>query len=246
MLWYVAIIGVINLGLGFFGGAYVRPCPRCAKARALGLSLLSPSSVAECDPAKSFASATTPVEAPTPDELIPSLITREQAEEMLNQVADGETKQTPLMVALLELAPIEFANVPSSAWISKRILSSVSRILQQSLAADHILARFNDQQFLLLAPHEGAEQATQRAEEMRQRVAATEFIAGECKYQTTVTCALAEATGGRNGSRLYEFLQESLAEAKRYGGNRTFLHDGNSPMPVVPAQIDISPQQLAI
>ena len=42
MLWYVAFIAAINLGLGYLWGAYVRPCPRCAKARAWGMSLLSP------------------------------------------------------------------------------------------------------------------------------------------------------------------------------------------------------------
>jgi hypothetical protein len=48
------------------------------------------------------------------------------------------------------------------------------------------------------------------------------------------------------GPKLFEFLQEALDEAKRYGGNRTFMHDGKSPTPVVPAELAISPQQLAI
>ena len=42
MLWYVAFVAAINLALGYAWGAYIRKCPRCAKARAMGLSLLEP------------------------------------------------------------------------------------------------------------------------------------------------------------------------------------------------------------
>jgi hypothetical protein len=77
-------------------------------------------------------------------------------------------------------------------------------------------------------------------------VATTEFVADSRTYQTTVTCALAEVTGERVGPRLFEFLQEALDEAKRYGGNRTFMHDGKSPTPVVPAELSVAAQQFAI
>jgi hypothetical protein len=81
---------------------------------------------------------------------------------------------------------------------------------------------------------------------MRQRVATTEFMTEGRAYQTTVTCALAEATSNQPAVKLFEFLQEALDEAKRYGGNRTFMHDGSSPTPVVPAELTIAAQQLAI
>jgi hypothetical protein len=45
---------------------------------------------------------------------------------------------------------------------------------------------------------------------------------------------------------VFGFLQEAIDEAKRYGGNRTFMHDGKSPSPVVPAELPVTPQQLAI
>ena len=35
MLWYIAFIAGLNLGLGYLWAAYVRPCPRCAKTREL-------------------------------------------------------------------------------------------------------------------------------------------------------------------------------------------------------------------
>src|SRR4029077_8510421 len=130
--------------------------------------------------------------------------------------------------------------------VDQRLLYGVSAIVRQSLTGEHTAARYSQQRFLLLVPHEDVEHATRRAEEMRQRVASTEFLVDGRPFQTTVTCALTEASQERTGVKLFEFLEEALAEAKRYGGNRTFMHDGNSPTPVVPPELTIGPQQLAI
>lgn len=264
MLWYVAFIAAINLGLGYLWGAHVRKCPRCAKARAMGLSLLTPTPVAELEalngPASPAAAPTTPSEpnaaaAPaaatgeaSSAQLDPTtgLVTREHAEKLLGELTATEGGESPLTVGLVELAPIDWIGQAPDDVIDKRLLCGVSNIVRRSLGDEHTLARFNEQQFLILVPHEDLQQVTKRAEEMRQRVATTEFVADGRSYQTTVTCALAEASGGDVGPRVFEFLQEALDEAKRYGGNRTFMHDGKSPTPVVPAELPVAAQQLAI
>jgi len=264
MLWYIAFIAAINLGLGYAWGAYLRPCPRCAKARAMGLSLLAPSSVIETEPqiepVLAAAAAAPPrhpdATAAPADEaaeaavatLDPAtgLITREHAEKMLAELTAVAAGQSPLTVALVEIAPIDWIGRQPDQLIDNRLLCGISTIVRQSLSADHTLARFNDQQFLLLVPHEDVEQASRRTEELRQRVATTEFVADGRIYQTTVTCALAAVSDQQMGPRLFEFLQEALDEAKRYGGNRTFKHDGKSPTPVVPAELAVAAQQLAL
>lgn len=263
MLWYVAFVAAINLALGYAWGAYLRKCPRCAKARAMGLSLLEPNSLPASEPrfdAPPTAAPPTRVEpvapsaaeAPAPsatsEVLDPNsgLVTRESAEQLLSKLAEGKSPNEPVTAGLVEMAPLDWIGAEPAGGIAQRMLSGVSQIVRQSLAAEHTLARFNEQQFLLLIPSEGVEQVTKRAEEMRQRVATTEFVADGHTYQTTVTCALADAAAHGTGPKLFEFLQEALDEAKRYGGNRTFMHDGKSPTPVVPAELTVSPQQLAI
>ena len=165
---------------------------------------------------------------------------------MLGELTAAEGSESPLTVGLVELSPIDWIGQQPDEAIDKRLLCGVSNIVRQSLGDEHTLARFNEQQFLILVPHEDLQQVTKRAEEMRQRVATTEFVADGRTYQTTVTCALATASGEEVGPRLFEFLQEALDEAKRYGGNRTFMHDGKSPTPVVPAELPVAAQQLAI
>jgi GGDEF domain-containing protein len=261
MLWYVAFVAAINLALGYAWGAYIRKCPRCAKARAMGLSLLEPTSMSTGEPrfdappvTMSAASDSVALPSPTasPEEAISAatdlelgLVTRDRAEKLLQELT-GASSSEPITAGLVEVAPVDWIGDEPPGEILSRMISGVSQIVLQSLSSEHTLARFNEQQFLLLIPHEGVEQVTKRAEELRQRVATTEFVADGHTYQTTVTCALADATTQGTGPKLFEFLQEALDEAKRYGGNRTFMHDGKSPTPVVPAELTISPQQLAI
>jgi PleD family two-component response regulator len=230
----------------------------------MGLSLLAPTAVAEVapriEPAVTSEAPPAPLDSaavvgPAAEAADPSavpldpatgLVTREHAEKLLSELTSADARESPFTAALVEVAPIDWSGSQPNEVIEKRLLRGVSNVVRQSLAADHTLARFNEQQLLLLLPHEDVQQVTRRAEELRQRVATTEFVADSQTYQTTVTCALAEVAGERVGPRLFEFLQEGLDEAKRYGGNRTFMHDGKSPTPVVPAELSVAAQQLAI
>jgi GGDEF domain-containing protein len=183
---------------------------------------------------------TTPIDAST------GLVTREYAEQLLAKMADTDSGGAPATIALVEVNRVTWADNQSQVEMDERLFRGVSTIMLQSLDQKHTAASFADQQALLLVPNEDVHQATRRAEELRQRVASTEFVADGQPFQTTVTCALAEISKERSGPRLFEFLQEALGEAKRYGGNRTFMHDGNSPTPVVPSEQTVAPQQLAI
>lgn len=264
MLWYVAFVAAVNLALGYAWGAYIRKCPRCAKARAMGLSLLEPNSLPQTESPRfdlpPVASASRGTEAVAAGSAIPpaveaddhvldtetGLVTRESAERLLVDLADGNSSTGPITAGLVEMAPLDWIGPEPAGGIPQRMLAGVSQIVRQSLASEHTLAQFSDQQFLLLIPSEDVSQVTRRAEELRQRVATTEFLADGRTYQTTVTCALVDAAEHGTGPKMFEFLQEALDEAKRYGGNRTFMHDGKSPTPVVPAELAIAPQQLAI
>ena len=80
------------------------------------------------------------------------------------------------------------------------------------------------------------------AEQVRQRVAATQFVADGQPIQATVTVHLTQVAASHTATNLLEFLEETLEEAKRFGGNRTFMHDGTSPTPVVPPELNVAPR----
>ena len=290
MLWYVAIIAGLNIGLGYVWAAYFRPCPRCARRRAAEAADWELESRPERVESKPPAPATPgtlnrdaeatdapgdeecfvgglEVDAehaePTSDDFIgapkaPSLppampldpktglLTRAHVEWLLEQMSSGGTMKGPVTIGLMEIAIPDLLGGEPSEDIDERLLCGVANIVRQTLGDEQTAARYTNQQILLLVPDEGVEQAMRRAEEIRQRVSTTEFTADGRAFQATLTCALTEMSDGRTRPTLFEFLQEALDEAKRYGGNRTFMHDGNSPTPVVPPELEIDSQQLAI
>jgi GGDEF domain-containing protein len=174
------------------------------------------------------------------------LMTREHIEWLLDQMSTNSSPKGPITIGLMEIDAPEWNGAEPLTTIDERLLCGISNIVRQTLGDEQTAARYTDQQILLLVPDENVEQAMRRAEEIRQRVATTEFTAEGRMFQTTLTCALTEVTQERHGAKLFEFLKEALDEAKRYGGNRTFMHDGNSPSPVVPPELELGSQQLAI
>lgn len=276
MIWYVAIVAALNLGLGYAWAVFFRPCPRCARARAMRTSwpttdereavqkpIASSGSPISPRPLSQSAAATlseesvatvatpeTPVsqsaDEDAPLDPVTGLVTREHAEKLLAQLSATDTQADPLTIALVEMGKADWNGDSPDQTLDERLLCGISTVVRQGLTVDQTAARYTDQQLLLLVSHEDVRQATRRTEEVRQRIASTEFVADGRTLQTTVTCALVEVTSAHDGPKLFEFLQEALDEAKRYGGNRTFMHDGNSPTPVVPPELKVLPQQLAI
>ena len=134
MLWYVAIIAAINLGLGIpVGGVRasvppLRQGPRdgSVAARAVGRPLehgaANPSravaAAAEllrrAAPAARTRPATTSSATPSTNESAPldpatGLVTREHAEQLLTKLHAADASQSPLTVALVEMAPLDWA-----------------------------------------------------------------------------------------------------------------------------------------
>ena len=268
MLWYVAFVAALNLGAGYYWGAHFRRCPRCALMREAEILVLSPaangrpkSTPSKTDGAAGVVAAGESAvagqdsvgdlidgaaESTVPVDPVTGLVTRELAEQLLEKFTAGGVGSAPATMALVEV------HRASQTEKSRRqtLMSGCSvafRLSCDNRSTENILPlALPLSSCLLLLPNEDVHQATRRAEELRQRVASTEFVADGQPFQTTVTCALAEIATEWNGTRLFEFLQEALGEAKRYGGNRTFMHDGNSPTPVVPSELTVAPQQLAI
>jgi GGDEF domain-containing protein len=269
MLWYVAFVAAVNLGAGYYWGAHLRRCPRCALMREAEILALAPTpsrgarelappmgdgSGGIYAPQESHETASGEnrsfidgvAEPNIPVDPVTGLVTRDFAEKLLTQLTTAGVTDLPATVALVEVNQVVTEGKEPGPAVDARLFRGVSSIVRQTLDRKDTAANFADRQLLLLLPEEDMQQATRQAEEFRQRVASTAFVADGHAFQTTITCALAEIAPESTGPRLFEFLEEALNEAKRYGGNRTFMHDGNSPTPVVPSELTVGPQQLAI
>jgi diguanylate cyclase (GGDEF)-like protein len=260
MVWYVALVAILNLGLGYALAVYLgagRKHPTSTPVDA-DTSLDSPELAAEyfdnppaAEPEEPVASAPLAAEEmpaavdtpPSPDiDQATGLTTRDHVERRLADMTLAHADLQPMTVALVEVDQA----VHGAESIDDRLLRGVAETVREMLTDAHTAARYSDQQFLLLLPHDDLQHATQRTEQVRQRIEATQFVADGQQIQATVTCALAQVAASHSVSNLLEFLEETLDEAKRYGGNRTFMHDGTSPTPVVPPELNFAPQTCAI
>ena len=165
-------------------------------------------------------------------------MTREYLDQLLNGISlEAESERSPLSLALLEID--QNNNVDDS--FEDRLLRGVADTVAGLLSDSQTAVRFSDHQFMLLLSEEDPQHAIELTERMRQRIEATRYIADGEALQTTISCALAPMSADQRGARWLESLQETLDEAKRYGGNRTFLYDGISPAPVVPPELNVGP-----
>jgi diguanylate cyclase (GGDEF)-like protein len=269
MVWYVALVAILNLGLGyalavFLGAGRQHPAtspdeidasldtpPRADQHvdepladESAAASPAEANDVPSTTDTPAAVDAAVATEAPLAADTDPTtgLTTREHIQQRLADMTLAHADLQPMTVALVE---IEQA-VHGADGVDDRLLRGVAETVRELLAEVQTAGRYAEQQFLLLLPHDDLQHATERAEQVRQRVAATQFVADGKQIQATVTCALAQVAASHTATNLLEFLEETLEEAKRYGGNRTFMHDGTSPTPVVPPELNIAPQTCAI
>ena len=81
---------------------------------------------------------------------------------------------------------------------------------------------------------------------IRQQVEATQFRRDASSISVTVSCEVAESASHDTQAVLFERVEATLQEAKGYGRNRTFLHDGKFPAPVVPPVLPVETRTLAV
>jgi GGDEF domain-containing protein len=158
----------------------------------------------------------------------------------LTTASDAVTSPASLVLVELDSAELDFG-APED-----RLLTGIAKAALELLSDAHSAARVGNQRLMLFLPGDDEAEATQRAEHLRQRVEATEFLVNDSPLRATVTCALAQVSADLSVDDLLASLQETLAEAQRLGGNRTFQYDGMTPTPVVPPELNLAPQTCAL
>ncbi len=88
--------------------------------------------------------------------------------------------------------------------------------------------------------------ATATIERCRQTVENAHFKYKEFDIRITVSCALTRANNDDSPSSVLLRVEAALREAKRYGHNRTFVHEGKYPTPVVPPDLQVEPKHIPI
>jgi diguanylate cyclase (GGDEF)-like protein len=140
-------------------------------------------------------------------------------ERLDEEVARERRYGHPLSLLLIDVDWLKKINDRSGHRGGDDALVHVARALQQTARSTDVAARWGGDEFALLAPDTGAEDAVRLAERIRSLVSATALANGEL---VTVSIGVATTTGSRDGPglALRERADAALYSAKQQGRNR--------------------------
>ncbi len=127
----------------------------------------------------------------------------------------------PVSVIMLDLDWFKQVNDSLGHVAGDELLSAVAALCQGTLRAEDVFARFGGEEFVIVAPSTGAEEAMRLAERVRQTVEGARFAATNGE---TVTASFGVASA--DAASLDELLQradEALYAAKQAGRNRVVM-----------------------
>ena len=99
-------------------------------------------------------------------------------------------------------------------------LKSLAKIMQVNLRPHDLLVRYGGEEFAILLPDTGIEQAKSIAERLRTMVAANEIISGDLAFKITVSIGIAPTTQEGSLEDFFGAADRALYRAKELGRNR--------------------------
>lgn len=153
---------------------------------------------------------------------------------------------TRLCVALVDIDRLAQTNEQFGYRAGNEILKAIARLLEANRSGNVQVARFSGQRFLAMFSDVELADAGNTIERCRQMIENAHFEHKDFDIRITVSCAFTCADNEDSPSSVLLRVEAALREAKRDGHNRTFLHEGKYPTPVVPPDIEIEALHIPI
>lgn len=126
----------------------------------------------------------------------------------------------PLSLILFDLDHFKRVNDTHGHQAGDAVLRGLAGILSEGLRSSDLPARIGGEEFAVLLPNTGADQATLLAERIRQRVAQCDFGCDETPLRLTVSAGVAALGGGLRCQELVALADQALYLAKNGGRDR--------------------------
>ena len=149
-------------------------------------------------------------------------------------------------LAILDIDAFTKLNRTHGPTVGNRMLRALARLLENEVPAECRVARFAGQRFALLGIDRDLKQAVSDAEKVRQIIETVRFEYKDHDLEATASCGVVTADRDDTQDSLYARAIESVREAKRYGRNRTFVHEGEYPTPVVPPNFTLTEKHVTV
>ena len=151
-----------------------------------------------------------------------------------------------LVMALIDVDRCGKLNERYGPKVGDRLLRAIGQILSNETRNQCDCARLSGQRFALFCPDAAVPSVAQLVERIRQIIELTHFHLDQQEIQVTVSCAVTALRTDDQREDLFSRLENTLREAKRYGRNRTFVHEGDYPTPVVPPNFALEEKHLTL
>jgi len=152
----------------------------------------------------------------------------------------------PLALGMIDVDQLGQLNECHGRAVADQVLARLGQIVRAECRGESLVARFSAQRFCLLFSGSDLRQATNAVERIRQTIGLTCLERADGEIRATVSGAVTEAAAEDTAESLYARAETTLREAKRYGRNRTFIHEGKYPTPVVPPNLALEENRLPL
>ncbi len=165
---------------------------------------------------------------------------------LLTWMGEGGRRTGTLTLAAVDVDEFSRINREFGHTVGNQLLHALGQLLITENRSQVRLARFSGERFVLLFSDSSLRDTTNAVERLRQIVELACFEHKRAEIQITVSCGVAEATGSDTPEIILARAEATLMEAKRYGRNRTFIHEGKYPTPVVPPKFPIQQRRMTL
>ncbi len=107
--------------------------------------------------------------------------------------------------------------------VGDQVLQKVAAILERSLRSQDMVARWGDDEFLILLPGQTGNSALQAGERLRKRVGAMELSAMEESVGVTISVGAAGVDTALDNTDLLSVADGGLFQAKHMGRNQVIM-----------------------
>lgn len=130
----------------------------------------------------------------------------------------------PVTLAILDIDYFKQVNDKYGHPAGDEVLRTVGKMLRDHTRASDIPCRMGGEEFVVMLPNMGLEDAKVRAEKLRALFAETDIIFGQLTIKATISIGLASyPTHGRSASELIRLADAALYQAKQNGRNQVAI-----------------------
>jgi len=140
------------------------------------------------------------------------------------------TETLPISVIMLDIDFFKKINDQFGHAVGDKALQHVANLLQRNLRASDISCRFGGEEFAILLPNTGDEEAKATAEKMRQLIESSPAIMHGNQH-LNITASFGISDAGENMDDLLNHADEAMYKAKNNGRNMVIAYSAGSSKP---------------